>query len=150
MSIRGYKMKRIIIIFIIVCVLLSFVEISYLAEENLPVLNGKFWNMITNFEDSDLIKGAYIRGVMDGVINTMIKIKSAEDRDTAGKCLLQLDFWIGVTGNIKVIIAIMDDLYKDSANTYIPFYSMCEIAYQKLKGGDIEPLLQEARKKALP
>ena len=143
-------MKKITIIFIIVCVLLSFVEISYLAEENLPVLNGKFWNMTTNFEDSDLIKGAYIRGVMDGVINTIIKIKPAEDRDTAGKCLLQLDFWIGVTENIKVIIAIMDDLYKDSANTYIPLYSMCEIAYQKLKGEDIESSLRELREKALP
>ena len=47
------------------------------------------------------------------------------------------------------ILTVMEDLYKDPANTYIIANSIIEIACQKLKGEDIEPLLQEARKKAL-
>lgn len=44
----------------------------------------------------------------------------------------------------------MDDLYKDPANTYIKLAPIIEIACQKLKGEDVEPLLQKARKEALP
>jgi len=47
------------------------------------------------------------------------------------------------------IINAMTELYKDPANTYITYFIMIEIAYQKLKGKNIEPLLREARKEAL-
>ncbi len=46
-------------------------------------------------------------------------------------------------------LKIMDDLYKDPANTYIYTTDIIEIACKKLKGEDIEPLLQKARKEAL-
>lgn len=49
----------------------------------------------------------------------------------------------------KNIVNVVTNLYKDPANTYIPIFKMIEFAYQKLKGEDMEPLLQEARKKAL-
>lgn len=46
------------------------------------------------------------------------------------------------------IIKVMTDLYKDPANTRISISTMIDVAYQKLKGEDIEPLLQEVRKEA--
>lgn len=48
------------------------------------------------------------------------------------------------------ITKVMTDLYKDPANTRISISTMIDIAYQKFKGENIELLLQEARKKALP
>ena len=54
-----------------------------------------------------------------------------------------------INDHVDAILKVMDDLYKDPANTYIIANSIIEIACQKLKGEDIEPLLQEARKKAL-
>jgi len=45
------------------------------------------------------------------------------------------------------IVNIINDIYKDSANTYIPVEKIFWIAYQKLKGENIEPLLQKERKK---
>ena len=60
------------------------------------------------------------------------------------------DLYEFICGHYEAVQTVMDDLYKDPANTYIQFSSMCEIACQKLKGEDIEPLLRKARKKALP
>jgi len=51
---------------------------------------------------------------------------------------------------LKTFIKIMNDLYKDPANTYIPNANMCLIASRKLRGEPIESLLREFREKALP
>ncbi|NVM38339.1 MAG: hypothetical protein HWN81_22280 [Candidatus Lokiarchaeota archaeon] len=50
----------------------------------------------------------------------------------------------------KSLVEVIDDLYKDPANSYIPIANMCLIASRKLKGEPIDSLLGELRKKALP
>lgn len=151
-------MKRIIIIFIIVCCLLNFTGISCLAQENL--LNfGEFWLRL-----SLLDRTIYISGFVSGIdlcilkfspiltSETKVDFLTYEERDTILKLIdLRSYFW-GLAGDVdgvKNIINIVTDLYKDPANTYIPACKMIEFAYQKLKGEDIEPLLREAREKAL-
>ena len=47
------------------------------------------------------------------------------------------------------ISKVMDDLYKDSANTYIYPVRMLDISYHKLKGEDVELLLRKAREEGL-
>ncbi|MBA7589904.1 hypothetical protein ES708_32000 [subsurface metagenome] len=48
-----------------------------------------------------------------------------------------------------VIGNVISDLYEDSANAYIPIEEIYILALRKIKGEDMEPLLQEARGKAL-
>ena len=50
----------------------------------------------------------------------------------------------------KTVVNIINDLYKDPANTYISVSNMCLIASRKLRGEPIESLLRELRKDALP
>ena len=54
-----------------------------------------------------------------------------------------IDLW-------KSLVEVIDDLYKDPANSYIPIANMCLIASRKLRGEPIESLLRELRKDALP
>ena len=65
MSIREYKMKRIIIIFIIACCLLCFMEISCLAKNP-----GELWNVVTEVE-----KASYIRGFREGIEECLKKFE---------------------------------------------------------------------------
>lgn len=151
-------MKKIIILLLVAFCLLCFMEISCFAEGPLPVLNGEFWNGLTKLEGSLAIKGAYIRGVKDGIekgIECMGKLPLDKDKDGTTAFLLLLDFLVIISEAPKAVVTVMDDLYKDPANTYIPLCSMCEIASMKLKSEDeewmeyIESLLKEAREKAL-
>ena len=139
-------MKRIIIIFIIALCLLSFIEISCLAQE--PLTNGGFWNSSTFME-----KLNYITGFRMGILKCVLKLGPLTPKAKGSDLAIAFDELIDLYGFIKehtnAIITVMDDLYKDPANTYIQLELICEIACQKLKGEDIEPLLQEARKKAL-
>lgn len=140
-------MKRIIIIFIIICCLLSFVEFSCLAEKSLT--KGEFWNVSSFYE-----KANYITGFRMGILKCVLKLGPLTPRAKGSDLAIAFDELLDLYGFIRehfdAIITVMDDLYKEPANTYIPPESICEIACQKLKGEDIEPLLQEARKKALP
>jgi len=54
------------------------------------------------------------------------------------------------TDRAKNFYNIITSIYEDPANTYIPACKIILFAYKKLKGEDIEPLLREAREKALP
>ena len=145
MSIRGYTMKKIIIIFLIAFYLLSFTEVSYLAEELMSP--GELWNATT-----ETGKVIYIRGFRDGIMECLIKLVPLYNAETEknidrGIALSELyDFWDFIWGHQEAVKTVMDDLYKDPANTYIQYPSMCEIAYQKLKGEDVEQLLKKARK----
>lgn len=158
-------MKKIIIIFIIVCCLLSFIEISYSNEEPRLIPFGEFWLKISVGD-----KGSYIAGFVGGIdlcglklfpiltSKTKSDIKlldflTREEKDVILE-LIDLRFYFnsleGDVDGFKNIINIVTDLYKDPANTYIPACKMIEFAYKKLKGEDMEPLLREARKEALP
>jgi len=140
-------MKRIIIIFIIVCCLLSFVEFSCLAEK--PLTKGEFWNVSSFME-----KVYYITGFRMGILKCVLKLGPLTPRSKGSDLAIAFDELLDLYGFIRehldAIITVMDDLYKEPANTYIQLESICEIACQKLKGEDIEPLLREERKKALP
>jgi len=150
-------MKRIIIIFIIAVCLLSFIDITYSAKESY-INFGELW-----LESSYDVKFTFTVGYMAGMNLWFIKLLpiltskleegllDSKERETVWKLIEIRSYFdsLDVDG-FKNIINIVTDLYEDPANTYIPTYEMIEFAYQKLKGEDIEPLLQEARKKALP
>ncbi len=142
-------MKRIIIIFIIAFCLLSFVGLSYLAKE--PSSPGKAWNT-----SSDVVKNTFVVGLGAGITHCLDKLMPLVTVGSSETILLEIfldrsiDFYSFIYEHRENLIAVMDDLYKDPANTYILPGPLCEIAYQKLKGEDIEPLLKEARKEAIP
>jgi len=150
-------MKKLITIFIIAFCLLSFMEISCLAK-----FDGEGWNQL-NYTD----KETFVMGVWDGVHLCLGQlIDYGPSRDTLKKnkakfwALLEDDFHfldLFATGDDKktanlfeTFVKIIDDLYKDPANTYISIADMCIIASRKLRGEPIESLLRELREKALP
>ena len=150
-------MKKIIIIFIIVFCLFSFMEISCLAKE--PHNYGKIWNSW-----SDYIRSIYIMGLKDGLQNqiyfSFIHRLIIEEKDVFDKFLKDSEvvkteekgnriLWDFIMFDDEAIRNVMTDLYKDPANTYISFYDMGGIAYRKLKGESIELLLRELREEAL-
>lgn len=50
--------------------------------------------------------------------------------------------------DIEVIRSIVTDLYKDPANSYICISDMCYLAFWKLKGESIGPILIKLRERA--
>ena len=149
-------MKKINIIFIVVLVLLSFVEISSLAKPS------ETWNQLKDFD-----KGVLVFGVRQGAWMFMEQL--AECRPTQfSNSELEVKFLafykdvlnftnLFLTGDTeksvdlwKSLVEVIDDLYKDPANSYIPIANMCLIASRKLRGEPIESLLRELRKDALP
>jgi hypothetical protein len=148
-------MKKIIIIFIIVICLLSFVGASCLAQDS------KFWNHL-----KDIDKTIYVMGIRQGVWMCIKQFAdAAPNQYTNKKNEAKLYAFLKDAGNfinlfltgdmeksadiIESLVKVMDDLYKDPANSYIPITNMCLIASRKLRGEPIESLLQEARKEAL-
>jgi len=124
-------MKKIIITFIIVFCLSSFMEIPCLAKEH-PIA-GELWNDINM---SDIYKNIYLQGIAGGFILSATITSITELKDW-NNFILQ---------NNETIIRVMNDLYKDPANTYIDWCLICLIACQKLKGEDTEQLLKGFRK----
>ena len=151
-------MKRIIIIFIIVFCLLSFMEISCLARE----FAGEFWNYLHHTD-----KIVFITGVTTGVnmwIDHILdhppyQFTSKEDEAKFSAFVLDnfnfLNLFVAddkkEAGKLfETFMNVISDLYKDPANTYISIADMCIIASRKLRGESIESLLRELREKALP
>jgi len=141
-----------VVLFLITCCLLSCTVISYLAEKPLDV--GEYWILLSEFE-----KMAYHLGVSDGAKETALMwicrlnyYLNEEDKLWSVKnilfteCVEYINF---MSNSGDTHIKVVTDLYKDPANTYIYLTDMFDIAYQKIKGEDIESLLQEARKEAL-
>lgn len=149
-------MKKITIIFIVVLVLLSFVEISSLAKPS------EVWNPLKDFD-----KEVLVIGVRQGVWMFMEQLADCRPIQFAnseleakfmafykdalnftnlfstGDTEKSVDLW-------KSLVEVIDDLYKDPANSYIPIANMCLLASRKLRGEPIESLLRELRKDALP
>jgi len=149
-------MKKISIIFIIVICLLSFLGTSSLAKPS------ETWNLLKDFD-----KGVFVMGVREGAWMFMEQL--AECRPTQfANSELEVKFLafykdvlnftnLFLTGDTeksvdlwKSLVEVIDDLYKDPANSYIPVANMCLIASRKLRGEPIESLLRELRKDALP
>ena len=148
-------MKKITIIFIIVICLLSFMGISCLAEETSSP--GETWNKTLSIQG----KVSYIMGFNSGIVVCAAKLDTliSEDRGFGEEIDYELEIihlfmdlresLIFINEHMEAILEVMEGLYKDPANTYIILAPMIEIACQKLKGEDVGPLLQEARKDAL-
>lgn len=117
---------------------------------------GEFWLGLNEME-----KIMYFWGVRDGMVVGVQDMFSVEEDNIIGlsddeKIFIGIQVskyiykrYSVISENSSVIIGIMDDLYEDSANSYIKFPYMVNIAINKLKGQDIEPLLRNARKEAL-
>ena len=149
-------MKKITIIFIIVICLLSFVGTSSLAKSS------ELWNLSKKMDKAVLVFGArqgawmFIEQLTDcrpiQFANRELEAKfMAFYKDAlnftnfflTGDAEKGIDIW-------KSLVEVIDDLYKDPANSYIPIANMCLVASRKLRGEPIESLLRELRKDALP
>ena len=144
-------MKKITIILTVVFCLISFVEISYLTEEPSSPGPGYIWSN----KLSGTTKIYFVMGFISGIEEclgklTPIPIEIDSGRDVGIALQELIDLYCFVREHKLAVMSVMDDLYKDPANTYIILAPIIEIACQKLKGEDIEPLLQKARKEALP
>ena len=146
-------MKRITIIFIIVFCLLSFTGISNLAEK--PFDYGDMWNSW-----SDSTRSIYIMGLKDGIqhqstihfIDQLLIIeKNVFDKYLKDSEVVEMEkkvnkvLWDFLFFEDKSIRDVATNLYQDPANAYVSLYNILGIAFRKIKGENIEPLLQEAR-----
>ena len=136
-------MKKIAFVFIIVFSLISFVKFSCLAEE-IPK-PGEVWSSFLKLDTicghkiSNTVKKFYIRGIGQGMQITSALGLTDEDNE---KIYDQASF---IVKHVEEIVEIMDDLYEDPANVHITLGWMCIIACDKLKGEDVEGLIQDAR-----
>ena len=115
---------------------------------------GEFWNCLSND-----VRIVYCVGMRDGMAKGIficvkwmyINItKSEKSRLLTPVFVIKFDQYCDfLSSNSEVVIKVVSNLYLNPANSYISPPDMFFIVYQKLKGEDIEPLLQEARKKAL-
>lgn len=148
-------MKRTIIIFIIAVCLLSFVGLSYLAEE--PPNFSKRWDSL-----SDYGKVAYLIGLGEGLGQGFLDCVNwftpyFPEKKEGEKIRAYIPIGINkyfeyvnfISTNEEVVIKVMSDLYKEPANVYISTPEMSFLAYRKLKGESIESLLRELRERAL-
>jgi len=141
--------KRIVIIFIIVFCLLSFIEISFLAEE--PFNYGKFWNSMSEGE-----KCAYISGLYAGMAKCMCDfieiieptLKDWKEEEVAKYAALIFETYHLSPPDYEVRVRGISDLYKDPANAYIPIAEINILAHRKIRGESIESSLREEREKA--
>ena len=116
--------------------LLSFVGTSYLAQDSY----GKAWNSFYGSEkqlyllgishgllkctrDFSLFTEDYLRGIEDGEERKMLT-SFIEDSDNLSGL---------ISVNYETIIDIMNDLYKEPANTDIDFHYICFLACQRFK-----------------
>jgi len=154
-------MKKIIIIFVIVFCLLSFIEIScFTKEAHSP---SQMWN---SFDDN--AKEVYIWGIREGIVMCMEQITerfllpafiNKNDTSIIEDILENYDQFVRIFdvddyetqyNLLKTVVNIVNNLYKDPANTYIAVSDMCLLASRKLRGEPIDSLLEGLRKKALP
>ena len=72
--------------------------------------------------------------------------KIEDDLELEAKLII---FNFGISSEIlKVIRDVTTDLYKDPANSYIYIANMCYLAFWKIKGKDINPILIKLREEA--
>jgi hypothetical protein len=131
--------------------LLAFISINLSCNANEFFNYGNVWNSW-----SDYTREVYIVGYKDGIayyISSLLLLPISFsidiDRETILKEINYNNTLNSLTDFVdfdnKSIRNVATDLYKDPANTYIPHYKMIGIAYRKLCGDSIEPLLLEER-----
>ncbi len=144
-------------LFLIVFYLLCLLEVSCLANKSPSP--GEFWNT-SSVEGKALFVLGFQQGIamclfklnpkITGILNKIeVWDEHCNELSEAWDELRDFDIFIGKDKQGIATLKVMDDLYKDPANTFIYNTDMIYIAYQKLKGDDIEALLQKAREEAL-
>lgn len=130
-------MQKITNVFIITLCLLSFVGISCLAQESYA----KTWN---NFSSSE--KQLYLLGISHGLMKctkdfflfTEDYLRETEDGEERRILTSFIEDSNNLSGlisfNHETIIDIMNDLYREPANTDIDFHYICFLACQRFKG----------------
>ena len=147
-------MKIKLIIVFVVGIFICIFSISNSNTEELVTDYGKIWQILK----TDDLKLTFLLGMIEGMDFSWEKLLPRLSTKAEG--ILSLEamrglkefaeirmFFGGGVDTIRNIANIITDIYKDSANIYIPVYKMLWIAYQKIKGENIEPLLQKERKK---
>jgi len=114
---------------------------------------GEFWDCLSSNE-----RVVYCVGMRDGITKAIfdcVEWMYFSTPNSAKSQLPELDFVVSfdqylnfLSSDGDVVIKVVTSLYMSPANTYIIPTEIFFIAYQKLQGKDIEPLLQEARKEA--
>ena len=139
-------MKRnIFTLLIVVSILIVFSTLIFASEETMSA--GELWNRL-----SDSARLYFILGFAGGLtesVNRLALLPSPLSLRFLGVLREITDLKDFIWEHYEAVKAVTDNLYKDPANTYITFSPMINITCQKLKGEDIEPLLQKARKEAL-
>jgi hypothetical protein len=89
---------------------------------------------------------AYLRGLVDGSSRVYLRTLDFRELTTVNReCLGNT---MAVRYDHDVLIAIISDLYKDPANTYVMHSEMVFVARDKLEGKDVEAQLRIARETA--
>jgi len=155
-------MKKIIIILIIAFCLSSSAGVSCLAAKE-AYSPSQMWNSM-----DDTNREVYIWGIREGIVMCMEQITerflvpafiNKNDTSIIEDILENYDQFVRIFDAddskitdtlLKTVVNIVNDLYKDPANTYINVSDMCLLASRKLRGESIESSLRELREKALP
>ena len=85
-----------------------------------------------------------IEGCSEESKKVIAELKKKEQDEKWKNINIIIDF--GKPETLKVIRDIVTDIYKDPANSYIYFSDICYLAFWKLNGKDIDPILIELRK----
>ena len=171
MSIREYTMKKIIIIFVVAFCLFFTVVFCFSAKRD---NYAEIWNTWSNYEKYVYIWGLrdgllekpttsvysvlINPGSIDDIWLKYTKYKYLGDSEEVKKEIEKIEeqreqaediVWeFCLKFDIEVIRSIVTDLYKDPANSYIYISDMCYLAFWKLKGESIEPILIKLRERA--
>jgi len=98
------------------------------------------------------MRDIYIMGYKDGIQEEFtLSILPMSDKYEISEEEKELrnKIWDFLLFNDESIRNVANDLYKDLANTYIPYREIIGIAYRKLCGDSIDLLLLEAIKRAI-
>jgi hypothetical protein len=90
---------------------------------------------------SRAVRETYVVGFIDGQSSTYLKAYndlSADRRES-----LRRETFLFY--DVEALVAVMTDLYRDPANTYIIYSAMIYIARNKLAGDDVESSLRYSR-----
>ena len=139
------------ILLLVVSILIVFSTLIFASEETMSA--GELWNRL-----SDSARLYFILGFAGGLTESVsrlvllpLPLGEAPPEFVRFLNVLRetMDLKDFIWEHYEAVKAVIDNLYKDPANTYITFSPMINITCQKLKGEDIEPLLQKAREEAL-
>jgi len=91
-----------------------------------------------------MMENKAIEGCSEESKKAIAELKKKEQDEKWKTISIIIDF--GKPETLKVIRDIVTDIYKDPANSYIYLSDICYLAFWKLNGKDIDPILIELRK----